>query len=53
LFAAQSQSGLCLAVTNQCIIIGVWDKKVNANQIAANCNSTVENLGKYLMDMKY
>ena len=49
----QTQSGVCMVVTKQCIILGVWDKKKNANHIAATCNSTCENLGKYLMGMNY
>eukprot|EP00750_Incisomonas_marina_P016171 INCI19041.1.p2 GENE.INCI19041.1~~INCI19041.1.p2 ORF type:complete len:155 (+),score=24.66 INCI19041.1:178-642(+) len=51
--AKGTQSGVCMVVTKQCIIIGVWDKKVNPNHIAATCNSTCENLGKYLMGMNY
>ena len=49
--------GACIVRTNQCIVIGVWNKAAvmsnNKPQNAGDCNMMVEKMGEYLKASGY
>lgn len=45
--------GACAIQTNQCILIGTFDSKVNPKQCIGNCNQDVAKLAKGLKDAGY
>jgi hypothetical protein len=50
IYGKKTRGGICLIITSIAIIIGTFDE--NKNHTAANCNSVISDLGKYLNKKK-
>lgn len=51
IYFKRPKGGGCLVVTNQCLIVGIFDE--SKGQTAAACNFAVEALGRYLHESGY
>ena len=50
-YLKKPKGGACMVVTHRAIIIGTFDE--SKSQTAANCNSAVEALGRYLYSTSF